>query len=89
MAAANAQISSRYYKLCKDAGIKDCMVDVLHGDPRHVICEAVEDMHAATLIVGSRGMGKHGGTLGSVSDYCVHHCRCPVVVVRGDIKQNA
>lgn len=22
------------------------------------------------------------GKLGSVSDYCVHHCVCPVVVVR-------
>ncbi|KAE9599828.1 putative rossmann-like alpha/beta/alpha sandwich protein [Lupinus albus] len=36
--------------------------------------------------MGSRGFGasKRGskGRLGSVSDYCVHHCICPVVVVR-------
>ncbi|EXB93661.1 hypothetical protein L484_000727 [Morus notabilis] len=36
--------------------------------------------------MGSRGFGAvrrgNDGKLGSVSDYCVHHCVCPVVVVR-------
>ena len=37
--------------------------------------------------MGSRGFGavrrgNDDGRLGSVSDYCVHHCVCPVVVVR-------
>jgi nucleotide-binding universal stress UspA family protein len=40
---------------------------------------------ADLLVVGSRG---HGGfteaLLGSVGQHCVHHARCPVVVVRGD-----
>ena len=38
------------------------------------------------MIMGSRGFGAsrkgNKGRLGSVSDYCVHHCVCPVVVVR-------
>lgn len=36
--------------------------------------------------MGSRGFGasklSRKARLGSVSDYCVHHCDCPVVVVR-------
>ena len=39
---------------------------------------------ADLLVVGSRG---HGGfteaLLGSVSQHCVQHARCPVVVIRG------
>ncbi|EPS70507.1 hypothetical protein M569_04246, partial [Genlisea aurea] len=55
-------------------------------DMRERLCLEVERLGLSALIMGSRGFGasKRGGDgrLGSVSDYCVRHCVCPVVVVR-------
>ncbi|KAJ7946885.1 Universal stress protein [Quillaja saponaria] len=50
------------------------------------LCLEVERLGLCTMIMGSRGFGASGrnvkGRLGSVSDYYVHHCGCPVIVVR-------
>ncbi|KAG6392045.1 hypothetical protein SASPL_146251 [Salvia splendens] len=55
-------------------------------DMKERLCLEVERLGLSALIMGSRGFGatKRGsdGRLGSVSDYCVRHCVCPVVVVR-------
>lgn len=55
-------------------------------DMRERLCLEVERLGLSAVIMGSRGFGatKRGsdGRLGSVSDYCVRHCVCPVVVVR-------
>ena len=32
-------------------------VEVMDGDPRNVMCEAVEKHHAAILVMGSHGYG--------------------------------
>ncbi|KAL9691619.1 hypothetical protein QQ045_012044 [Rhodiola kirilowii] len=55
-------------------------------DMKERLCLEVERLGVSTLVTGSRGFGAarrdSEGRLGSVSDYCVHHCVCPVVVVR-------
>ncbi|KAG6634512.1 universal stress protein PHOS34-like isoform X1 [Carya illinoinensis] len=55
-------------------------------DMRERLCLEVERLGLNAVIMGSRGFGAarrgNDGRLGSVSDYCVHHCVCPVVVVR-------
>lgn len=55
-------------------------------DMKERLCLEVERLGLSAVIMGSRGFGatKRGGDgrLGSVSDYCVRHCVCPVVVVR-------
>ncbi|KAK1313726.1 hypothetical protein QJS10_CPA06g01964 [Acorus calamus] len=56
---------------------------VLEGDPKEMICQAAEEHRAALLIVGSRGLGNIKRVfLGSVSDYCAHHAKCPIVIVK-------
>jgi nucleotide-binding universal stress UspA family protein len=54
---------------------------VVEGVPAQVLLEAAAG--AGLLVVGSRG---HGGfaeaLLGSVSQHCVQHATCPVVVIR-------
>ncbi|WP_112140609.1 universal stress protein [Glycomyces dulcitolivorans] len=55
------------------------------GHAAKVLIDAADG--AALLVVGSRGHGGFVGTLvGSVSQYCVSHAPCPVVVVR-DLSQ--
>lgn len=55
-------------------------------DMKERLCLEVERLGLSAVIMGSRGFGASRrnakGRLGSVSDYCVHHCICPVVVVR-------
>jgi nucleotide-binding universal stress UspA family protein len=55
---------------------------VREGNAAQILIEAADA--ADLLVVGSRG---HGGfaeaLLGSVSQHCVHHARCPVVIIPG------
>jgi nucleotide-binding universal stress UspA family protein len=53
---------------------------VAEGNPARALLDASEG--ADLLVVGSRGHGGFVGVLvGSISQQCVHHAKCPVVVV--------
>lgn len=55
---------------------------VVEGPPALVLLD--EAQGADLLVVGSRGHGAFRGMLlGSVSQHCVTHARCPVVVMPG------
>jgi nucleotide-binding universal stress UspA family protein len=54
---------------------------VVEGAPATVLVD--ESRQADLLVVGSRGHGGFTGLLlGSVSQQCAHHAKCPVVIVR-------
>jgi nucleotide-binding universal stress UspA family protein len=56
--------------------------EVLLGSPGRRLTEAARD--ADLLVVGSRGHGRlRQAVLGSVSEDCIRHAPCPVVVVPG------
>ncbi|KJE94205.1 hypothetical protein CAOG_004884 [Capsaspora owczarzaki ATCC 30864] len=53
------------------------------GDPRYIICEAASRFHVRVVLLGSRGYGALKSVLlGSVSDYVVRNCSCPVLICR-------
>jgi len=55
---------------------------VVEGPPALALIDASESEHAAALVTGSRGHGGFVGLLlGSVSQQCVTHAHCPVVVI--------
>ncbi|CAI8615104.1 unnamed protein product [Vicia faba] len=76
-------VIERAKEICTKRSIKDIVVETVEGDPRNVLCDAVEKHHASTLVVGSHGYGAiKRAVLGSVSDYCAHHAHCTVMIVK-------
>jgi hypothetical protein len=73
-------------KPLQDAKIPYKIHIVKDHDMKERLCLEVERLGLSAVIMGSKGFGAarraSKGRLGSVSDYCVHHCICPVVVVR-------
>jgi len=69
--------------LCQNRSIHDFEAEMVEGDARNVLCEAVERHGANILVVGSHGYGAiKRAVLGSVSDYCAHHAKCTVMIVK-------
>ncbi|KAI4319573.1 hypothetical protein MLD38_033158 [Melastoma candidum] len=75
-------ILSRALQMCEEKMVKAETL-VLTGDAKDMICQATEQMHTDLLVMGSRGLGKiKRAFLGSVSDYCAHHAKCPILIVK-------
>ncbi|OAY80819.1 Universal stress protein [Ananas comosus] len=75
------RVIEKAQELCKS--VSDVVYEVVEGDARNVLCEAVEKHHADVLAVGSHGYGAiKRAVLGSVSDYCAHHAHCTVMIVK-------
>ena len=48
-----------------------------------VIVDTAKEENAQYIVMGTRGLGSVRRTLmGSVSDYVVHHAKCPVMICR-------
>ncbi|KAJ6834462.1 universal stress protein PHOS34 [Iris pallida] len=57
---------------------------VVVGDPKETICETAANLKADLLVMGCRALGPIKRMfLGSVSNYCINHVSCPVVVIKG------
>ncbi|CAI9096173.1 OLC1v1032258C1 [Oldenlandia corymbosa var. corymbosa] len=68
--------------ICNKHGITAQTVTEV-GDPKEIICQAVEKFKVEMLVMGTHGRGAlQRAFLGSVSNFCVHNAKCPVLVVR-------
>lgn len=78
--AARATAAQAIEQLGGDAAQLTVDTRVREGHPARVLVEEAAD--ADFLVVGSRGLGGFAGLLlGSVSQQCAAHARCPVVIV--------
>lgn len=85
--------SSEISKVVHDDLVKDCR-DAVHRRPavsvsyRALLAQPADALvklstGARMLVVGSRGLGGFASLLlGSISEQCVRHAKCPVLVVR-------
>ncbi|XP_044484068.1 universal stress protein PHOS34-like [Mangifera indica] len=80
---AAQKVIERVKDACGRRSVSNVPVQSMEGDPRDVITEAVDKHHADILVLGSHGYGAvKRAVLGSVSDYCAHHCSCSIMIVK-------
>ncbi|EXC58825.1 Universal stress protein A-like protein [Morus notabilis] len=78
-----ARVVEKAKEICARKSVNVFLAEVVEGDARNVLCEAVDKHHASALVVGSHGYGAiKRAVLGSVSDYCAHHAHCSVMIVK-------
>ncbi|KAL0919358.1 hypothetical protein M5K25_011446 [Dendrobium thyrsiflorum] len=77
------EVVDKAREICVANSVIDVAYEVVQGDPRNVLCDAVERYNADVLVMGSHGYGVVKRTvLGSVSDFCAHHAHCTVMIVK-------
>lgn len=78
---ARQALDAAVHEVVADQPPPDFETAVCEGHPAHVLVELSAD--AEILVVGSRGHGGFTGMLlGSVSEACAAHARCPVLIIR-------
>lgn len=76
-------VADKAREVCNNKGVSDVVVEVIEGDARNVMCDAVDRHHASMLVVGSHNYGAvKRALLGSVSDHCAHNAPCSVLIVK-------
>lgn len=76
-------LEEKYTQKLLDNNVKDAEFRIASGHVGEKIVEIALDENAALVLTGCRGLGTLRRTLmGSVSDYILHHCHCPVIICR-------
>jgi nucleotide-binding universal stress UspA family protein len=81
MAEAREKLDEVIEDVLSDTSKERVHAQIIRGSAAAVLLDVAHD--ADLLVVGSRGLGAFKDLLlGSVSEHCVRHANCPVVVVR-------
>ncbi|KAM0033705.1 putative universal stress protein A family [Helianthus debilis subsp. tardiflorus] len=76
-----------FVKRCHEIGVA-CEAWIKKGDPKEVICHEVKRVQPDLLVVGNRGLGPFQRVfVGTVSEFCVKHCECPVVTIKRSVDE--
>lgn len=76
-------LEEKYQEKLKAYNVKSAKFVSKEGEAGEAIVAVAEKEKANLIVTGTRGMGKLRRTfLGSVSDYVIHHSKCPVLVCR-------
>jgi nucleotide-binding universal stress UspA family protein len=80
-ADARRTLDAAVEEATKDFPSIEVSLKVIEGHPAPILVEASKN--ASILVLGSKGHGEFVGMLvGSVSEFCVTHAHCPVLVFR-------
>ncbi|KAJ3367108.1 hypothetical protein GGF32_000170 [Allomyces javanicus] len=88
--SASHTLLQHYGTTLRHAGFTSVRAISIRGDARTDVVRKAHDIDATVVVCGSRGLGSiKRAFLGSVSTYLVHHCACPVLVIRPPVEGDA